>query len=208
MSSERLYRILIKAYPRGYRRKYEEAMGQCFRDQLGAANTVGKLTRLWLRTTVDFALSLPARHLERWLRRLRGGVPDGWTKRAIHATYFAHFEARSFSRREIGLEHLLLGILREDHDFATALLGPTGINEIVRAVETHEAFPRHRPSRNESINIPLSEECRVALARAFEEARGSGLKVNPCHLLAAILHQDTSLAARLLREHGLDLSKL
>jgi hypothetical protein len=137
-------------------------MAQCFRDQLGAANTIGKLTRLWLRTTADFALSLPSRHLERWLRRLRGGVPDGWTKRAMHATYFAYFEARSFSRREIGLEHLLLGILREDHDFATARLGPTGINEIVRAVETHDRHlglwlgPAIRTQRFSAMDSPLS----------------------------------------------------
>ena len=71
MTSERLYRILLKAYPGGYRRKYEEAMAQCFRDQLRAANTIGKWVRLWLRTMADFALSLPARHLEQGLCCLR-----------------------------------------------------------------------------------------------------------------------------------------
>lgn len=78
MTSERLYRILIKAYPSGYRRKYEEAMAQCFRDQLRAANTIGKWVRLWLRTMADFALSLPARHLERGLRFLCGGITNWW----------------------------------------------------------------------------------------------------------------------------------
>ncbi len=78
MTSERLYRILLKAYPGGYRRKYEEAMAQCFRDQLRAANTIGKWVRLWLRTMADFALSLPARHLERGLRFLCDGTKNWW----------------------------------------------------------------------------------------------------------------------------------
>jgi hypothetical protein len=78
MTSEHLYRILLKAYPSGYRRKYEEAMAQCFRDQLRAANTMGKWVRLWLRTMADFALSLPARHLERGLRFLGGGIKNWW----------------------------------------------------------------------------------------------------------------------------------
>jgi hypothetical protein len=208
MTSERLYRILLKAYPRGYRPKFEEAMAQCFRDQLRTANTAGKRVRLWFRTIADFTLTLPARHLERGLRRLRGGIPDGYTKNARFAIYFAGFEASSFSRGETGLEHLLLGILREDQKLAVALLGSTGIKEIVRAIETQEANPRHRPSRKELLGIPLSQECKMALAQALEEARGSGLKLNPRHLLRAILHQDTSLAARVLRARGLDMSKL
>lgn len=78
MTSERLYQFLLKAYPSGYRLKYEEAMAQCFRDQLRAANTIGKWVRLWLRTMADFALSLPPRHLERGLRVLCGGIKNWW----------------------------------------------------------------------------------------------------------------------------------
>ncbi len=78
MTSERLYQFLLKAYPNGYRRKYEEAMAQCFRDQLRAANTIGKWVLLWFRTMADFALSLPARHLEYGLCRLRGGIKNWW----------------------------------------------------------------------------------------------------------------------------------
>jgi hypothetical protein len=78
MTSERLYQFLLKAYPSGYRRTYEEAMAQCFRDQLRAANTIGKWVRLWLRTMADFALSLPAQHLERGLRFLCGGIKNWW----------------------------------------------------------------------------------------------------------------------------------
>jgi hypothetical protein len=53
MTSERLYRILLRAYPARYRQEYEEDMTQCFRDQLRAANTVGKILGLWARTISD-----------------------------------------------------------------------------------------------------------------------------------------------------------
>src|SRR5258708_1307772 len=64
MTSQDLYRILLKVYPARYRRKYEQAMTQCFRDQLRAADTGGKRVRLGFRTIADFALNAPARHFD------------------------------------------------------------------------------------------------------------------------------------------------
>jgi hypothetical protein len=50
MTSQNLYRILLKVYPARYRRKYEQAMTQCFRDQLREADTRVKPVCLWFRT--------------------------------------------------------------------------------------------------------------------------------------------------------------
>jgi hypothetical protein len=202
MTSELFYRILLKVYPVGFRREYGEAMALCFRDQLRAADTGSKRVHLWFCTVADFALSIPARHLESMLPR-HGN--SRFTDGALQALFFARFEASSFSRRQISLEHLLLGALRKDRELANALLGPNGMEGIVQAIEAHEANPRRLPTQEE---LPLSQECNTAIARAWQEARGSGAKVSSRHLLAAILHQDKSMAARLLREHGRDLSRL
>jgi len=94
MTSERLYRFLLKAYPSEYRGKYEEAMAQCFRDQLRAANTIGTWVGLWLRTMADFALSLPARHLERGSADSRG---------RCSALSTAEGRARHLGRRDVRL---------------------------------------------------------------------------------------------------------
>ena len=193
MTSERLYRILLRAYPAGYRREYGEAMAQCFRDQLRAADTAGARVRLWFRTMADLARSIPARYLE--------CVPrsgDG----ARQALFFARFEAGSFGRPEISLEHLLLGALRNDRSLAMALLGRDGVEGITAAIETYETNPRRLPLRED---LPLSQDCKAAVARARERARGSGTKVSSRHLLWAILYEDTSAAARLLRGRGCDL---
>jgi hypothetical protein len=221
MTSEYLYRILLKAYPARYRHQYEEAMAQCFRDQLRAADTAGKRVRLWFRIMADFALTVPVRHLERLMRRdrtparpSRHGTFDDYSELAKRAIFFARHEAASFSGPEISLEHLLLGTLREDHELAAAVLGRNGIKGIFRAIEAQQTNPRRRSGRNRlsilhnPANIPLSLDCKRALARAWEEAHTSGAQVSPRHLLSAILHQDTSLAARLLRERAIDLSLL
>jgi hypothetical protein len=209
MTAEHLYRILLKAYPTRYRREYEQAMAQCFRDQLSAADTSGKRVRLWLHTAIDLARSIPARHVERWMRRLgwRNVFFTGWTGGARRAIYLAQLEAASFNRPEIGLEHLLVGALRTDES-AVALLGSNGLEEIVRALETQEAHPRRTPARRERNRIPLALDCKRALARAWEEAQNSRAKLGSRHLLRAILREDASTAARLLRERGINLSSL
>jgi hypothetical protein len=83
---------------------------------------------------------------------------------------------------------------------------------MVRAMETNKVVPRgpllrwerERPRREGTLAL----DCKKALATARQEAHGSGAQVSSRHILLGILGQDTSLAARLLREHALDLSYL
>ena len=70
--AERIYRLLLKAYPEQYRSRYEEPMAQLFADQLRAADTSWKLVRFWLRTLTDFVRTLPARHAENRVHTLYG----------------------------------------------------------------------------------------------------------------------------------------
>jgi hypothetical protein len=51
--SQRIYRLLLKAYPGRYLRRYGEPMAQLFSDQLRDANSSGGLVRLWSRTLAD-----------------------------------------------------------------------------------------------------------------------------------------------------------
>lgn len=63
--SDRLYRLILSVYPRGFRDEYEEEMAQTLRDQLRDVWTqrgaVG-VTGLWLRVLVDSARSAFAEH--------------------------------------------------------------------------------------------------------------------------------------------------
>ena len=58
--SERIYLILLKAYPTRYLRRYEEPMAQLFSDQLRHASGAGPLVHLWLRTLADLLRTMPA----------------------------------------------------------------------------------------------------------------------------------------------------
>ena len=186
-------------------------MTQCFRDQLRAADTRGKQFRLWFRTMVDFALNAPARHLE----PPRTPYPNAYSERARRAIYFAQLEKGPFSYGEISLENLLLGALRSDEELASALLGSHGLEPLVtmvRTMEIHKVVPRSpllRWERGWPRRGPtLALDCKKALAKARQEAHDSGAQVSSRQILLGILDQDTSLAARLLRERALDLSYL
>jgi hypothetical protein len=207
MSAEHLYRILLKVYPRRFRREYAEAMAQCFRDQMRGADTTGKRVCLWLRTLADLALSIPARHWERVIRRggwVRGRGAAALDQSVMMSIFFARLEAASFGSTAISVEHLLLGALRQERELATAILGSNGVEGIVRALGERNGFTCRQRAGD---NLPLSIDSKRILAFAFWDAHASGTKVGSRHILSAI-HRDPSLAGCLLRDRVLDPSRL
>jgi hypothetical protein len=213
MTSEDIYRVLLKAYPLKYRRKYEEVMAQYFRDQLRAADTFSKRVGLWYRTLADLARSIPARHLE----PSRDGA-RGYGESARRAIWMAQNEAAPFAQgyieilrlggAEVRLEHLLLGTLRSDPELATVLLGPNGTETIARAIQIEQDHGGIVFRPEERGRIPFSLSCKKALAKAAQEAQDSGAMMSSRHVLLGILYYDKSLAARALRKHAVDLSCL
>jgi hypothetical protein len=197
--SERLYQLLLKTYPMSYHREYEGPMLQHFRDQLRSASSAKELFRFWLRIITDLAGTVPARHLERWLPHHRHHSP--FTEDARQAIFFARYEASSFARSEITLEHLLLGVLRNDQALQSRL-GQRGIEDVVRQIEAAEAVSRRIPPEE---TLPLSQQAKHAARQAVDAASASGEpRATTGHLIRAILQQETSLAARILRECGID----
>ena len=211
--SERIYRLLLKAYPKRYRSRYEEPMAQLFADQLQAADTAWKLTRLWLRTAADIFRTLPVRHMESQPHIALGiGNVSGfrnvvWTSSARRSVFFACYEARSFGRGAITVEDLLLGILREDRMVQELAGGAAVVEGMRRTIEERESAPRQE--QPEQRDLPLDAACKSALALAKEEAPRLGAEhASPRHLLAGILQQEQTLAAQLLRRQGIDLERL
>jgi hypothetical protein len=178
--SERIYGLMLRAYPRAYRRRYAEPMQQLFRDRLRATQTSGELAALWFHMLGDWAVSVPKQY---W----QGSHNPG--RRCI---FFACYEAHSFSRHEIALEHLLLGILRQEPSLVT------DPDVVVRAIESQE------PNRRRFVrakDLRLSRETARVWQSAVAAAEESGREVSPRDLSAAILRESDSFAARLLREH-------
>jgi len=73
MSAERMYRLLLRAYPPDFRAEYGREMVLLFRDQCweGDVRTPG----FWARVLWDIARSAPALRAEAWYTRGRDSTP-------------------------------------------------------------------------------------------------------------------------------------
>jgi hypothetical protein len=111
---------------------------------------------------------------------------------------FADYEAHSFARREVTVNHLLLGILREQR----AIMPPAARGAVVRAVEQAESLPRRVPAAGSTTALELDADADRAVSAATEIGHAAGrLTATPSDLASAILETSGGLAARLLGEH-------
>ncbi len=132
---------------------------------------------------------------------------EKYTERARRAIFFARYEASQFGGFSIESEHMLLGVLREDKVFAQRLVRGHGRVEAIR--EQIEAATMVREKVPASVDLPLSNECKRALAYAAEEAvRLAHKYIEPQHLALGLLREEGCFAARILKEHGIQLSAL
>jgi ATP-dependent Clp protease ATP-binding subunit ClpA len=132
---------------------------------------------------------------------------ERYNEKARRVIFFARYEASQYGSKQIGTEHILLGVLREGHTLVRQLLGPEVDarqirTEIEKVITKGETFSR-------SVEVPLSEESKKVLQFAAQEAERLGdYYVAIEHFLLGILMVDGSLAARILKERGGQLAPL
>jgi|HubBroStandDraft_1064217.scaffolds.fasta_scaffold16854_4 uncharacterized protein (TIGR02246 family) len=132
---------------------------------------------------------------------------ERFTEKARRSIFFARYEASQYGSMSIETEHLLLGILREDHKLARAFLNEKGGAQALRGEIESQITRGERIST--AVEIPLSPECKRILKKAAEEAERMGHKhVGTEHLLVGVLCEEDCRAARLLRDRGLTLDWL
>jgi hypothetical protein len=127
---------------------------------------------------------------------------ERYTERARRVIFFARYEASRYGSSYIETEHLLLGLLREDHMLAQWFPEESDIKAGIRAeIEGHISRRKSLPT---SAEVPLTEECKKVLNLAAEEADRLGHRhVGTEHVLLALFRVEGSLAADLLRKRGL-----
>jgi Clp amino terminal domain, pathogenicity island component len=132
---------------------------------------------------------------------------ERYNEKARRVIFFARHEASQYGSRQIGTEHILLGVLREGHTQVRQLLGHdvdasqirTEIEKVITKGETFST----------SVEVPLSEESKKVLQFAAQEAERLGdYYVAIEHFLLGILRVDGSIAARILKERGGQLAPL
>jgi ATP-dependent Clp protease ATP-binding subunit ClpC len=130
---------------------------------------------------------------------------ERYTEKVRRVIFFARYEASQIGSPYIETEHLLLGLVREDHALTNRFTRSQATLESIRnQIEGHTAL---REKISVSVDLPLSQECKRVLAYSAEEAERLGHKhIGTEHLLLGLLREDKSFAAEILHERGIQLS--
>ena len=132
---------------------------------------------------------------------------ERYTEKARRVVFFARYEASQYGAKEIGTEHLLLGLMREDRMLMNQFLGPKAGRVDLRMDMEREITQGERLST--AVEIPLSAEGKKVLTLAGEEAQRLGSRqVGTEHLLLALLGVKGSLAERTLVARRLKLDEI
>ena len=127
---------------------------------------------------------------------------EKYTEKARRVIFFARYEASQFGSPSIETEHLLLGLIREDRNLTARFIprASATIQDIRKEIEGRTLI---RGKVSTSVDLPFSEECKRALNTAAEESeRLSHKHIGTEHILLGLLHEEKSVAAEILREHG------
>ena len=127
---------------------------------------------------------------------------ERYTERARRVIFSARYEASNLGASSIETEHLLLGLLREDRELAAKFLPSVEATESIRKlIETRKPVGDRVST---SVDMPLSEECKRALAFAAEEGERLGHEyIGSAHLFLGLLGEKNCFAAELLAQFGL-----
>lgn len=125
---------------------------------------------------------------------------ERYTENARRSIFFARWEAHQFGADEIGHEHFLLGLLRQE---------PNLFGEAGRAIrdEIEKNLPRVEKAST-SVDLPISIALKRSLAYAAEEAeRANHQHIGVEHLLLGLLREGNAITT-LLEKHGMNREKV
>jgi ATP-dependent Clp protease ATP-binding subunit ClpA len=112
-------------------------------------------------------------------------------------------EARAFGHAHIGTEHLLIGLLREEHGLAAQTLEGLGMN-----TEGTRKLVEAAVGRGEEVvsgQIPFTPRCKKVLELALREALSLGHNyVGTEHVLLGLIRENGGAASRVLEDVQID----
>ena len=132
---------------------------------------------------------------------------ERYTERARRVIFFARYEASQFGIAAIEVEHLLLGLIREEKTLISTLLGKQVSLDFIR--EEIVAHTLQAKKISASVEIPLTPALKRVLAYTVEESEKLKHKhIGTEHMVLGLLREEGSLAANLLVEAGLSLESV
>jgi ATP-dependent Clp protease ATP-binding subunit ClpC len=130
---------------------------------------------------------------------------ERFTERARRVIALATEEARSRRHGAVVLEHLLIGILRDDGSFAVHVLEQLQVSPETLQAEIERRLS-HLPCLPMNGEPTFSPELKAVLGAVLSAKRE--LAVGPEHLLLSLLADDGPGTTEILRAAGADLTKL
>ncbi|MBO1349575.1 MAG: ATP-dependent Clp protease ATP-binding subunit [Hormoscilla sp. GUM202] len=131
---------------------------------------------------------------------------ERFTEKAIKVIMLAQEEARRLGHNFVGTEQILLGLLGEGTGVAAKVLKSMGVNLKDARIEVEKIIGRG--SGFVAVEIPFTPRAKRVLELSLEEARQLGHNyIGTEHLLLGLIREGEGVAARVLENLGVDLSK-
>ena len=132
---------------------------------------------------------------------------ERFTEKAIKVIMLAQEEARRLGHNFVGTEQILLGLIGEGTGIAAKVLKSMGVNLKDARVEVEKIIGRG--SGFVAVEIPFTPRAKKVLELSLEEARQLGHNyIGTEHLLLGLIREGEGVAARVLENLALDLSKV
>jgi len=130
-----------------------------------------------------------------------------FTERAQRALVYAQEEARNLGHNYVGTEHLLLGLLREEEGVASQVLRSLGMTP--EKVRSQVVALVGNGNYNFNEGFGYTPRTKRIMELSFYEARNLGHNyVGTEHLLLALIREGEGVAARILKDSGIDMQKV
>jgi len=132
---------------------------------------------------------------------------ERFTEKAIKVIMLAQEEARRLGHNFVGTEQILLGLIGEGTGIGPKVLKAMGVNLKDARVEVEKIIGRG--SGFVAVEIPFTPRAKRVLELSLEEARQLGHNyIGTEHLLLGLIREGEGVAARVLENLGVDLSKV
>ena len=132
---------------------------------------------------------------------------ERFTEKAIKVIMLAQEEARRLGHNFVGTEQILLGLICEGTGIGPKVLKAMGVNLKDARVEVEKIIGRG--SGFVAVEIPFTPRAKRVLELSLEEARQLGHNyIGTEHLLLGLIREGEGVAARVLENLGVDLSKV
>jgi ATP-dependent Clp protease ATP-binding subunit ClpA len=136
------------------------------------------------------------------------GPFDRFNDRAKRVLALAQDEAIRFNHNYIGVEHLLLGLIREGEGVAARVLNSLGV-DLSKTRSSVEFIVGQGESTTSPSEITLSPRTKKVIELAIDEARKLGHShVGTEHLLLGIVREGDSVGAGVLQSLGVSLDRV